>query len=87
MGGGEPYPKLIDMKCYIRTPTQNAYDEYERLLKEIRKNITNFNNPIVVLSCGITATALAAEVNEWGITAYDVGLCFTRKLAAVLNTI
>ena len=84
VGGIEPYPNLIEIKEFIQTPPQNAFDEYDNLLRLIEKKAKLLKNPVVVLSCGITATALSAEVNNLGIPAYDVGLCFTKRLYAYL---
>ncbi len=85
VGNGEPYPGLIHWSSLIQTPPQNAYSESQRILQSIEKQLKNTKNPIVVFSCGITATALSAEVNAIGVQALDVGLCFTKRLAAMLN--
>jgi hypothetical protein len=81
VGGGEPFPGLIQVKAFIRTPPANAFDKYYELLADIHEKVKSFNHPRVLLSCGITATALSAELNTMGIPAYDVGLCFTKRLA------
>jgi hypothetical protein len=81
VGGGEPFPGLIQIKTFIQTPRANAFDEYYKLLADIQDQAKSLNNPRVLLSCGITATALSVELNAMGIPAYDVGLCFTKRLA------
>ncbi|MBI4763553.1 MAG: DUF1792 domain-containing protein, partial [Deltaproteobacteria bacterium] len=81
VGGGEPFPGLVKVRAFIQTPLVNAFDEYHGLLAEIQAQVMSFSKPCVLLSCGITATALSAELNAMGITAYDVGLCLTKRLA------
>ena len=85
IGSGAPYPGLIQIKAFIQTPPVNAFDEYSQLIANIQDKVKTFKNPCVLLSCGITATALSAELNAMGILAYDVGLCFTKRLAAFIK--
>jgi hypothetical protein len=82
VGSGEPFPGLIQVKAFIRTPPADAFGEYHQLIATIQDKVKTFKNPGVLLSCGITATALSADLNNMGILSYDVGLCFTRRLAA-----
>ena len=84
VGGGEPFPNLIQVKDFIQTPPTNAFTAYEQIFGAIQKKIKQYPNPVVILSCGITATALSAELNGMRILAYDVGLCFTKRLAPYL---
>jgi hypothetical protein len=86
VGRAEPYPGLISPKCMIKTPPTDAYDEYDQLKETITKRTKEFENPCVLLSCGITATALSADLNRLGILAYDVGLCFTHRLAKFIKS-
>jgi hypothetical protein len=86
VGSGEPFAGLISSRCFIKTQPTNAFDEYNFLLDKIKKNFKELKNPCVILSCGITATALSADLNNMGILSYDVGLCFTRRLAPFTNS-
>jgi len=86
VGGGEPHPGLISFERFIKTPPTDAFDEYFDLLKNIKNSVREVKNPCVVLSCGITATALSAELNNMGILSYDVGLCFSRTLANFIKS-
>jgi hypothetical protein len=36
VGGGEPFPGLIQVKAFIQTPMANAFDEYYKLLADIQ---------------------------------------------------
>ena len=79
-GGIEPIQNLIVIKYYIKTPSINAFDNYSEILNSIREKTVQLKNPLVLLSCGITATALAFDLNYMGILSYDVGFLFTRHL-------
>jgi hypothetical protein len=85
VGSGEPFPGLISPRYFIKTQPTNAFDEYYQLIEIINKRAKEFENPCVLLSCGITATALSAELNSMGILSYDVGLCFTHRLAKYIE--
>lgn len=57
----------------INIPENNAFDFYEKILKEVKKEARKVDDPLVLVVAGITGTALSADLNETGITTYDLG--------------
>lgn len=86
VGGIEPFPGLIHVRRFIKSKPVHAFDEYEQLMENILISVKESENPCVLLSCGITATALSADLNHKGVLSYDVGLCLTRRLYPFLNS-
>jgi len=80
VGGNEPIQDFIPISYFIRTPSNNAFDNYNEILNSIQQKAVQLKNSLVLLSCGITATALAFDLNQRGILSYDVGFLFTRHL-------
>jgi hypothetical protein len=80
VAGTDPVPGLIAPRVIINAPANHAFDEYGSLRDRIEKSAAAFSQPLVLLSLGITATALAADLNHAGILAYDLGFCLTRHL-------
>jgi hypothetical protein len=86
VGGVEPYPGLIQVRRFIKSKQVHAFDEYEQLMENILITVRELKKPCVILSCGITATALSVDLNHKGVLSYDVGLCFTRRLSPFVDS-
>jgi hypothetical protein len=80
VASADPVPGLISPCVTIKAPANHAFDAYGSLRDRIEKSAAAFSQPLVLLSLGITATALAADLNRAGILAYDLGFCLTRYL-------
>lgn len=60
-------------KSFLRIPEKDVYDEYDFLKNRVMEEVEKYNNPLVLITAGITATAMSAELNDEGILTYDVG--------------
>lgn len=60
----------------VLIPGQDAYRNYDRLKTEILQKAESLKNPFVVISGGVTATVLSAELNAKGVLSYDTGSLF-----------
>lgn len=63
----------VDISEHIEIPSENAFEYYNRIRNEIIETATNYDNTLVLLSAGVTATAMSVELNEEGILTYDIG--------------
>jgi len=52
---------------------QNAWDEYSKLLNEVKVEIAKHENPLILISLGPTATVLAYDLSKTGVQAIDIG--------------
>ncbi|MEN9880966.1 MAG: hypothetical protein RLZZ308_149 [Candidatus Parcubacteria bacterium] len=63
---------------YVYTPEKNAYDEIERIRKEIDELIQEKQResikPVVIVSCGPASKMLVYEYTQKGVQAIDVGI-------------
>lgn len=66
----------IPIKEFIETPSKEAFEKYDDVLYRILQSVKLYENPLVLVGCGIVATVLAAELNNNGILAYDIGTLF-----------
>jgi hypothetical protein len=80
VSSADPVPGLIAPCLTIKAPATHAFDAYGSLRGRIEKSAASLSQPLVLLSLGITATALAADLNRTGILAYDLGFCLTHYL-------
>lgn len=63
----------IQPKRIIYVPESNAYDLFDQIKEEVKQEAIQFDCPLVLIVAGITATALSAELNEFGLPTYDLG--------------
>lgn len=54
----------------ILCPAENAFDKYESILTEIKKN---YDNQLILIALGPTATVLASDLADYGVQAIDLG--------------
>lgn len=85
VGNDEGCGGLVPMTSLVKVPKQNAFSNYEAIKSSVVREAARFSQPVVMASCGITATALAWELNAEGILAYDVGLIYGKRLKAKWN--
>ena len=52
---------------------QNAWEEYSKLLNDVKVEITKHENPLILISLGPTATVLAYDLSQKGNQAIDIG--------------
>lgn len=55
----------------ILCPDINAFDKYEKILKEVKKHVKQ--EDLVLVSLGMTATALSYDFSKSGFQAIDIG--------------
>lgn len=58
-------------KRVIHGPKRNAFDEYDRLVEEVCAQSSK--DTLVCLILGMTATAMAADLTDRGLVAWDIG--------------
>lgn len=86
VGSDEGCSDIVPMCSIVRVPKQNAFSHYEDIRASVIREAGKYRQPVVMASCGITATALAWELNREGVLAYDVGMIFGKRLKAEWNT-
>lgn len=74
----------IRPKEIVSIPEANAFDIFDEIKNIVTEKAQNYEKPLVLVVAGITATALSAELNENGITTYDLGQ-ITRHVKACIN--
>jgi len=52
---------------------QNAWNEYSKLLNDVKDEIAKHQNPLILISLGPTATVLAYDLSSNGNQAIDIG--------------
>ncbi len=62
---------LAASKQFIYGPRINAFDEYDRILAEVREKVKP--DQLICLILGMTATAMAADLTDMGYVAWDIG--------------
>lgn len=72
-GKNPDFPAFLKPKKIIKIPEKNAFERFDEILKEITNQSKNYNDPLVVLVGGTTASALSYELNMSNITCYDFG--------------
>jgi hypothetical protein len=85
VGNDEECPEIVPMRAIVKAPKQNAFERYDEIKRAAIREAGKYPQAAVMASCGITATALAWELNREGIPAYDVGLIFGKRLIAEWN--
>jgi len=58
---------------FLRIPSNNAFESYDEIKAEVINRATKYENPVILISGGVTATAMSAELNASGFRTYDVG--------------
>jgi hypothetical protein len=72
-GKNPSIPDFINPVKVLKIPEKNAFIEFDAILLKIKNLCLNYNNPLVVVVGGITATVLSYELNMSNITCYDFG--------------
>ncbi|MEX1026545.1 MAG: GT-D fold domain-containing glycosyltransferase [Candidatus Paceibacterota bacterium] len=62
---------------FISIPERDAFSVYDETIERIQHAAQNLTNPLVLIAGGVTATVLAAKLNDRGIPTYDIGSLFT----------
>ena len=70
---------------FLQIPEKNAFEKFQQILKEIKELCEKYNNPLVVIVGGTTASAISYELNISNITCYDFGQYF-RLYKKFLNS-
>jgi hypothetical protein len=58
---------------HIEIPSEDAYKHYDAIVHEIKEVAKKYDNELVLVTAGVTATAISFELNERGILTYDIG--------------
>lgn len=66
-------PEFLNPKKILKIPVKNAFKKYDSIFTQIKKYCKNYNNPLVVVVGGTTASVLSYDLNMSGITCYDFG--------------
>lgn len=66
-------PIFIRPSEIIKIPDKNAFIKFEEIVMKIKKVCKNYQNPLVVIVGGTTASAISYELNMSGVTCYDFG--------------
>lgn len=71
------YSSYIDANEFVKIPSENCYEKYGEIKSEVEDLAENYSSSVLVLvTAGVTATALSADLNNIGIRTYDVGKLF-----------
>jgi hypothetical protein len=79
VGTKKTFKNFIKPKAVIDDiPEINAYSVIGVLFDSIITTAEKYENPLVLVSCGITATVLCSELSKEGIQAIDIGSFFEQ---------
>ncbi len=76
VGPEKEFEVMFEPVEFIKIPPKDVFDRYEELKNEIKEKAKKYNDPLVVITAGVAATALSAELNDEGILTYDAGSIF-----------
>ena len=72
--GKNPHiPNFIIPKKILRIPKKNAFEKFEEIIGQIKNICKNYQDPLVVIVGGVTASAISYDLNMLNITCYDFG--------------
>ena len=80
----ETVQKLLPEVEFIEIPPREAFSQFDDLLEEIMAKASDGSRTQVLITAGLTGTALSYKLNKSGITAMDVGQSF-RHIAALVE--
>lgn len=72
-GKNSEVPEFLKPLEVLKIPEKNAFEKYKEILKKIKLLCEKYENPLVVMVGGTTASALSYELNLSNITCYDFG--------------
>lgn len=72
-GKNAEIPLFLKPREILKIPKKNAFEKFDEILKEIVNLSKKYDDPLVVLVGGTTASALSYELNVMNITCYDFG--------------
>lgn len=72
-GKNPDIPEFISPSDIIKIPERNAFDKFDLIISKIKNLCSNYENPLVVIVGGTTASAISFELNISNITCYDFG--------------
>ena len=84
-GKNSEIPEFLKPLEFLQIPEKNAFEKFQQILKEIKELCEKYNNPLVVIVGGTTASAISYELNISNITCYDFGQYF-RLYKKFLNS-
>ena len=73
VGKNPDIPNFIIPSEVLKIPEKNAFDQFEKIILEIKQLSKKYENPLVVIVGGITASVISYELNMSNITCYDFG--------------
>ncbi|GEM_PF-3606794 len=73
VGPEENFESMFTPVKFIKIPAKDVFDNFDELKKEIKKEIEKYKKPLVIITAGVAATAMSAELNDEGILTYDAG--------------
>lgn len=78
VGGGESYKAFVSPVSVIKIPDRDAFSDYKAIMGKIEKAYRSVSagDVLVIISGGVTATALSADLNNKDILTYDIGSFF-----------
>ncbi|UOE80918.1 GT-D fold domain-containing protein [Vibrio splendidus] len=65
--------RLMNVSCFIKTPSRNAYDSIDEIETEIQETIYRQKSKLVVFACGGTAKILTKRLHGKGLQLFDIG--------------
>lgn len=66
-------PNFIIPSEILKIPEKNGFKKFDIIITQIKKLCENYENPLVVIVGGATASAISYELNISNITCYDFG--------------
>tara|TARA_B100001109_G_C18743655_1_gene417823 strand:+ start:26 stop:850 length:825 start_codon:yes stop_codon:yes gene_type:complete len=66
-------PAFLKPLEFLKIPEKNAFEKYKEILEQVKMLCEKYENPLVVMVGGTTASALSYELNLSNITCYDFG--------------
>ena len=72
-GKNSEIPEFLKPLEFLKIPERNAFEKFHEILQDIKKLCEKYENPLVVMVGGTTASAISYELNLSNITCYDFG--------------
>jgi len=76
VGPNDLVSNFLAVEHYVEIPSSQSFSEYEKIRGLVEGFAGRLPSPIILITAGVMGTVLAAELNERGFRALDVGQVF-----------
>lgn len=73
VGPEEKFASMFTPVKFIKIPPKDLFENFNELKKQIKEEAKKYEDPLVLITAGVAATAMSAELNDEEVLTYDVG--------------